>query len=124
MKSNDTETAQELKKQLDTCFNFLEDDANAYNGLKEPLNIFHIARFINKQLYWHYDFISNYEYLTNSERLYTYIKKIIVNHTQFLLNVISDNLSAENVIKSVINELTNNDFVNDIKPLKKEIKQW
>lgn len=121
MKSNDKQTAEELKKQLETCIKYLNDDANAYNGLKEPLNIFHIARFINKQLYWHYDFISNYEYLSNSEIINTYIKKIIVNHTQFLLNVINDNLNVENTIKSVINELTNNEYEKDIKPLKKEI---
>lgn len=121
MKSNDKQTAEELKKQLDNCFKFLNDDANAFNGLKEPLNIFHIAKFINKELYWRYDFISNYEYLTNSEILSTYIKKIIVNHTQFLLNIINDNLNVENTIKSVINEITNNDYLEQIKPLKKEI---
>lgn len=120
MKSNDTQTAEELKKQFESCLKFLEEDANQYNGLKEPLNLYHIARFINKQLYWHYEFITNYEYLTNSEIISTYIKKIIINHTQFLLNIIDDNLSVENAIKSVINELTNNEYINDIKPLKKE----
>lgn len=121
MKSNDKTTAEELKKQLNNCIKYLEEDTNAYNGIKEPLNLFHIARFINKQLYWHYNFISNYEYLTNSEILSTYIKKIIVNHTQFLLNIINDDLNTENTIKSVINELFNNDYEKDIKPLKKEI---
>ena len=120
MKSKDNETAEELKKQLNNCFKFLDDDANAFNGLKEPLNMFHIARFINKELYWRYDFISNYEYLSNSEYLNTAIKKIVVNHTQFLLNIINNNLSVENAIKSVINEITNNEYEEQIKPLKKE----
>ncbi len=122
MKSQDTETAKELKKQLDNCFKWLDDESAKYNGLLEPLNIFNIARFINKQLYWHYDFISNYEYLTNSEQLNQKINDLIVIHTQFLLNAIKSDLDTENTIKSVINEITNNRYMKDIKPLKKEIK--
>ena len=123
MKSKDLETAKELKEQLENCIKFLNDESNRYNGILEPLNIYHIARFINKQLYWHYDFISNYEYLTNSELLNAKIKDLLVIHTQFLLNNLSDDLNTENAIKSVINELTNNHYEKDIKPLKKEIQK-
>ena len=121
MKSQDTETAKELKKQLDKCFKYLDDETSKYNGLLEPLNVFNIARFINKQLYWHYDYISNYEYLTNSEQLNQKISNLIISHTQFLLNNIKSDLNTENTIKSVINEITNNHYIKDIKPLKKEI---
>lgn len=123
MKSNDLETAKELKEQLENCIKFLDDESSKYNGILEPLNIYHIARFINKQLYWHYDFISNYEYLTNSELLNAKIKDLLVIHTQFLLNNLSDDLNTENAVKSVINELTNNHYEKDIKPLKKEIQK-
>ena len=123
MKSNDLETAKELKEQLENCIKFLDDESSKYNGILEPLNIYHIARFINKQLYWHYDFISNYEYLTNSELLNAKIKDLLVIHTQFLLNNLSDDLNTENAVKSVINELTNNHYEREIKQLKKEIQK-
>ncbi len=121
MKSKDSETAKALKEQLQSCFKYFDDESINYNGLINHLEIYYIANFINKELYWRYDFISNYEYLSNSELLSQKLKDLIVNHTQFLLNNISDKLSAENVLKSVINEITNNSFEKDIKQLKKEI---
>lgn len=120
MKSKDTERAKALKEQLDKCLNYL-NETNYYNGIKEPLNIYSIGNFINKELYWTYDYISNYEYLKNSELLSEKIKDLIIKHTQFLINNISDDLDPTNTIKSVINELTNNAYIDDIKTLKKEL---
>lgn len=123
MKSKDTERAKELKEKLESCFKYLEE-TKPYQSIKEPINIFHIARFINKELYWTYEYISNHEYLTNHDLLNEKIKDLIVNHTQFLLNIIDENLSAENTLKSVINELTNDSYLKEIKSLKKEQQKW